>query len=410
MNINPVVLSIPIYFLLIGIELLIQQFSKKKLYRFSDAVTNISCGITQQLTGVFLIIFSLGIYQLIYEKLAVFTIPSNAFTLVFLFILVDFAYYWAHRMSHEINLFWGSHVVHHQSEDYNLSVALRQSSFQVIWMSLFYYPLALIGFNTLDFALMSALSTVYQFWIHTETIKKLGPLEYILNTPSHHRVHHGREPKYIDKNHAGVFITWDMLFGTFQKEEEKPVYGITRPVKSWNPVWVNFDHYAFMISELKNIPGIWNKIKFTFSKPGWYPEEMGGYKPAPAIDRKNYHKFETTNYPRVNYYVLFQYTIALLATALFLFNMSLFDMNEKALIVFLITITVVNCGALFEMKSWVLLAEKIRVIMYSGIMIFLGYMQGWDPLLLGIGGGYFIVSLTWLLSLNTIRGSAVSSS
>jgi len=260
MNINPVVLSIPIYFLLIGIELLIQQFSKKKLYRFSDAVTNISCGITQQLTGVFFIIFSLGIYQLIYEKLAVFHIPSNAFTLVLLFILVDFAYYWAHRMSHEINLFWGSHVVHHQSEDYNLSVALRQSSFQVIWMSMFYYPLALIGFNTLDFALMSALSTVYQFWIHTETIKKLGPLEYILNTPSHHRVHHGREPKYIDKNHAGVFITWDMLFGTCQKEEEKPVYGITRPVKSWNPGWVNLDHYAFMISELKHIPGMGGSI------------------------------------------------------------------------------------------------------------------------------------------------------
>ena len=240
------------------------------------------------------------------------------------------------------------------------------------------------------------------------TIKKLGPLEYILNTPSHHRVHHGREPKYIDKNHAGVFITWDMLFGTFQKEEEKPVYGITRPVKSWNPVWVNFQHYAFMISELKNIPGIWNKIKFTFNKPGWYPEEMGGYKPAPAIDRENYHKFQTLNHPRVNYYVLFQYILALLATALFLFNMSLFDINEKALIVFLITITIVNCGALFEMKNWVLFAEKVRVVLYSGIVIYLGYMQGWDPLLLGIGGAYLILSIAWLLSLNTTQRSAVS--
>ena len=224
MNINPVVLSIPIYFLLIAIELLIQQFSKKKLYRLNDAVTNISCGITQQLTGTFLIIFAIGIYQLIYEHLAIFIIPSNAFTLILLFVLVDFAYYWAHRMSHEINLLWGSHVVHHQSEDYNFSVALRQSPLQVIWTSFFYLPLALIGFNTLDFALMVALSTVYQFWIHTETIKKLGPLEYIFNTPSHHRVHHGRDPKYIDKNLAGVLITWDMLFGTFQKEEEKPCY------------------------------------------------------------------------------------------------------------------------------------------------------------------------------------------
>ena len=322
MNINPVILSIPIYFLLIAIELLIQQFSKKKLYRLNDAVTNISCGITQQLTGTFLIIFAIGIYQFIFEHLAIFNIPSNAFTLILLFILVDFAYYWAHRMSHEINLLWGSHVVHHQSEDYNFSVALRQSSLQVIWTSFFYLPLALFGFNTLDFALIAALTTVYQFWIHTETIKKLGPLEYIFNTPSHHRVHHGRDPKYIDKNHAGVLITWDKLFGTFQKEEEKPCYGITRPVKSWNPVWANLDHYVFMWSDIKKIGSLQNKIKYIFKKPGWYPEELGGYQAAPLVDKNNYEKFETRSFPAVNYYVLFQYILTLASTAFFLFNKS----------------------------------------------------------------------------------------
>ncbi len=403
MNINPVVLSIPIYFLLIAIELLIQQFSKKKLYRLNDAVTNISCGITQQLTGTFLIIFAIGIYQLIYEHLAIFIIPSNAFTLILIFVLVDFAYYWAHRMSHEINLLWGSHVVHHQSEDYNFSVALRQSSLQVIWTSFFYLPLALIGFNTLDFALMVALSTVYQFWIHTETIKKLGPLEYIFNTPSHHRVHHGRDPKYIDKNLAGVLITWDMLFGTFQKEEEKPCYGITRPVKTWNPVWANLDHYVFMWSDLKKIRGLQNKIKYVFYKPGWYPEELGGYQAAPPVDKHHFEKFDTRSFPAVNYYVLFQFILTLAGTAFFLFNKSSFNLNESAFIVFLIIITIVNCGALFEFKNWVLSAEKVRITLFTGIMIFLSFANAWDVMLLTTGLVYFLVSMVWLFNIDLNR-------
>ena len=403
MNINPVVLSIPIYFLLIAIELLIQQFSKKKLYRLNDAVTNISCGITQQLTGTFLIIFAIGIYQLIYEHLAIFIIPSNAFTLILLFVLVDFAYYWAHRMSHEINLLWGSHVVHHQSEDYNFSVALRQSSLQVIWTSFFYLPLALIGFNTLDFALMVALSTVYQFWIHTETIKKLGPLEYIFNTPSHHRVHHGRDPKYIDKNLAGVLITWDMLFGTFQKEEEKPCYGITRPVKTWNPVWANLDHYVFMWSDLKKIRGLQNKIKYVFYKPGWYPEELGGYQAAPPVDKHHFEKFDTRSFPAVNYYVLFQFILTLAGTAFFLFNKSSFNLNESAFIVFLIIITIFNCGAFFEFKNWVLLAEKVRITIFNGMMIFLRFANAWYVMLLTTGLVYFLVSMVWLFNIDLNR-------
>ncbi len=396
MNTNPVVLSIPIYFLLIAVELLIHQFSRKKIYRIDDAITNISCGITQQLSGTFLILFGIGIYQFIYENFAILNIESNIFTLVLLFILVDFFYYWAHRMSHEINLFWGSHVVHHQSEDYNFSVALRQSSFQVIWTSLFYFPLALIGFNTIDFALMAALTTVYQFWIHTETIGRLGPLEYIFNTPSHHRVHHGRDPKYIDKNHAGVFITWDMLFGTYQKEEERPTYGITRPIKSWNPVWANFDHYSFMIKDLKKISGITNKIKYIFKRPGWYPREMGGYQPVKPVDLTSFQKYDSTTKPTINFYVLFQYLLVLGGTAFFLFNRANFTLSESAFITALIVITVVNCGALFENTKWVHFAEIMRILLFSGIAVYLSFVNSWDILLLSSGISYLFISILWL--------------
>jgi sterol desaturase/sphingolipid hydroxylase (fatty acid hydroxylase superfamily) len=392
MNLNPVVLSIPIYFLLIGIELLIQQFSRKKMYRLNDAVTNISCGITQQLTGLFFKIFSIGVYQYIFENFAVFIIPSNPLTLILLFIFVDFAYYWAHRMSHEVNIMWGAHIVHHQSEDYNLSVALRQSSFQVFWTFAFYLPLAVLGFKTLDFALMAALTTVYQFWIHTPVIKRMGWLEYILNTPSHHRVHHGRDPKYIDKNHAGVFITWDKMFGTFQKEEEPPTYGVTRPLKSWNPVWANFDHYTRMVSEMKSISGWGDKLRFILNKPGWYPKEMGGYQPAPPIDKGSYRKFDTPNSRGINYYVLYQYTIALIGTAFFLFNQASFLLSEKILFATLIIFQVVICGALFENKSWVLQTERIRIIIYSALSIYFSYLNMWNPVLLYAGIIYFIIS------------------
>jgi sterol desaturase/sphingolipid hydroxylase (fatty acid hydroxylase superfamily) len=268
MNLNPIVLSIPIFFILIGVELVVERFRHQKLYRLNDAITNISCGIGEQVTGVFMKLFVVAVYQYIYEQYAFFAIPTNWLTGIILFVAVDFFYYWFHRYSHEINLFWGGHVVHHQSEEYNLSVALRQGWLQKVFSFAFYLPLALIGFETLLFVTISSLVTLYQFWIHTKAIHKLGWLEYILNTPSHHRVHHGVNPKYIDKNHGGALIIWDRMFGTFQEEEEEPVYGVTKPLNSWNPLWANLQHFVEMIHLLKQVTGWKDKIKVLFMPPG----------------------------------------------------------------------------------------------------------------------------------------------
>ncbi|ELR68812.1 Sterol desaturase [Fulvivirga imtechensis AK7] len=400
MDINPIVLSIPIYFLLIGIELIVQQFSKRKLYRLNDAVTNISCGITQQLTGVFLKVVGVGVYVVLYENFALLRIPANWLTFIILFMAVDFLYYWAHRMSHEINLFWGGHVVHHQSEDYNLSVALRQGSFQILWTFMFNLPLAIIGFDPVNFVFVSALVTVYQFWIHTETIGKLGFLELFMNTPSHHRVHHGRDPKYIDKNHAGVFIIWDRMFGTFQEEEEKPTYGITKPVNSWNPVWVNLDHYIWMWGYLRKISGLKNKLKFLFYKPGWFPKEMGGYQAAPEVDKDAYKKFDTLSPTPLNLYVLFQYALALGATAFFLFQQEGFSTWEKVAFVSALIFTVSNCGALFEMKNWVWILEKVRITVISAFIIAFCYYFGLNFWFIIGAIAYFATSMGWMILLN----------
>ncbi len=362
MDFNPIILSIPIYFLLIGIELLIQFFADRKLYRLSDAITNISCGITQQLTGIFLKVLGVGIYVLIFTHLRITEIPVTWWSWILLFVAADFCYYWAHRKSHEINLFWGGHVVHHQSEDYNFSVALRQGSFQIIWTFGFYLPLAIVGFDPTQFVIASALVTIYQFWIHTETIGKLGWLEYVFNTPSHHRVHHGRDPKYIDKNHAGVFIIWDKLFGTFQQEEEKPVYGITTPANSWNPVWVNIDHYHKMWGDMRRMQNWKDRMRYMFFKPGWYPSYLGGYQAPGHIDREQYRKFETAFPLTTGYYVLVQYVIILALTAWFLFQLSSFSISEQAGTIGFIIWTIINCGGLFEGRVWAAWSEYLRLI------------------------------------------------
>ncbi len=372
MDINPIILSIPLYFSLIVIEWIIQLFTKKKIYRANDAITNISCGITSQIAGAFTKILAIGIYQYFYEHYSFFNIQENWWSFLLLFVGVDFCYYWAHRSSHEVNFLWnGGHVVHHQSEDYNFSVALRQSSLD-IWTLWFYIPLALIGFDTLSFVFVKALNLIYQFWIHTETVKKLPrPIEWIFNTPSHHRVHHGRNPKYIDKNHAGVLMLWDRLFGTFQKEEEKPTYGITIPSQSWNPVWVNFQPYFTMFNQVYHTPGWSNKIKVLAYKPGWRPQELGGYQSAPEIDHKNYSKFNLHPTPQLAYYVLSQFAILLGVTTYFLFQINEFELLNKLYISGFLIWSVAQLGLLLEDKRAYLWAELPRALAFiTGIIYF----------------------------------------
>ena len=346
-------------------------------------------------------VLAIGVYETIYSQAALFHLERSWIYWLLLFLLVDLAYYWGHRMSHEINLFWGGHVVHHQSEDYNLSVALRQSSFQVVWTFAFSLPLAVMGFDTLDFALVSAFNTLYQFWIHTEAINKMGWFETLFNTPSHHRVHHGRNPKYIDKNHAGTLIIWDKLFGTFRQEEERPTYGITKPIQSWNPVWANISHYVSMAEDLKRILTWRDKIKYLFKKPGWLPEYLGGYGAAPVVEKSTYQKYETPAPVQLNYYVLFQYIICLVTTSLFLFKQSQFSMMEKGVGAVLLSLWVVNSGVLFEKRKWVWYAEWARILAYPMMLALATYFFKLTPAFYGTALVYFSLSSIWFYRLTT---------
>lgn len=391
MNFNPIVLSIPIFFLLIGIELLYSWYKNKDLYRLGDAYANIGCGIFEQTTGLFVKVFSIGLYVLVYQHFKIWEIPINGWTIFLLFLGVDFTYYWAHRMSHEINLFWVGHVVHHQSEDYNLSVALRQGALQKIFTAPFALPLAIIGFSPEWFLYISAFNTLYQFWIHTEAIGKLGWLEYIFNTPSHHRVHHGRDPKYIDKNHAGSLIIWDRMFGTFQVEEEHPHYGITKPTGTYNPVLAHWVPIADLAKDVQKVRGI-NKLKLLFNKPGWYPPENGGVQRPPKIDATSYQKFNFAVDANRAKYLMAQFVIVLGYTAFFLFGYAQFTVGLKVFGASLILISLLILGLGFENKDFFFWPEIIRLVLF---FVFVFAIQ--KPVFLIVAGAWLFVSIIFLI-------------
>lgn len=398
MDLNPVILSIPLYFSLIGIELVYQLIKKVKIYRTNDAITNIGCGVTSQITGALWGVLSIGMYQFVFQYASIASIPNVWWSWVLLFILVDLMYYWFHRASHEINFLWNTaHVVHHQSEDYNLSVALRQSSFGGVFSMVFYLPLAVIGFDTNAFLFVKGLNLIYQFWIHTEAIDKLPKwFEYLFNTPSHHRVHHGRNPKYIDRNHAGTLMIWDRMFGTFQAEEEKPTYGVTKPTNTWNPIWANVLPIVDMAKQVSATPGFINKLKVLAYKPGWFPEEMGGYQAAPEVDKRSYVKYDTHPYLPIIRYVFFQFLIILGFTSYFLFQQSNFELEAKLAFAGFIMWSVGQLGILMENRKRWIPAEYVRLLASGGIIYFLFQ----TPIGLGVAIGFLVIFFFCLFQAN----------
>jgi sterol desaturase/sphingolipid hydroxylase (fatty acid hydroxylase superfamily) len=404
-----IVYAIPVFFLLIGIEVLVDKLKRTNYYRFNDAITNLSCGIGSQLAGkVLLGTATVLLYKYILAQgWTLFDLPSEksgspvwllAVTWVALFLGVDLCYYWFHRLAHEISVLWGSHIVHHQSEEYNLTVALRQAWFQGAFSWFFYIPLALLGFSFNMFALLASVNTLYQFWIHTKHINKLPkPIEYIFNTPSHHRVHHGVNPKYIDRNHAGSLIIWDRLFGTFQAEEEEVVYGITTQTNSWNPLWVNFDYWLDLFAHVGKAKGFKNKLKMLFLKPGWRPEELGGIIIPKEVSAASFHKYDIQVPSGLNTYIFTQYVLLLLGTTAFLVLSKDWAYWLQLSITALIVVAIVSLGGLLERKKWAIPLEVLRNVLLVIALSVLFYSNGLFMIIVAITSVVAIVSAVWVL-------------
>lgn len=264
---KPQYIAIPIFAILIAIEAFVLIRQNRSLFDRKDLWTNIGVGLISAVFGtVFALVTSVA--YLYVSSVTPLAMPMEAvWPWVLLVILDDFLYYWFHRISHESRYFWNYHVVHHSSNHYNLSVAVRQSWFGGSSHWIFYIPVAFLGFPLWAFVLVHGLNLIYQFWIHTELIGKLGPLEWIFNTPSHHRVHHGVNKQYQDKNYAGIFIIWDRMFGTFEAEEEKVTYGITNRLDSYNPLWINVHAWSETYDAFWEHPGFVNKLRILFGSP-----------------------------------------------------------------------------------------------------------------------------------------------
>ena len=375
-----IILSIPLFFLLMGVELAWSAWSHRKVYRFNDFIANLGCGIGSQVVGAFTKAIIFSVYLWTYGHARLFTLPSTALTWVVAFLLVDMLYYWFHRLSHEVNFLWAAHIVHHQSEEYNLSVALRQSWWQGLFSWWFYLPMAVIGIHPLLIFTVGAFTTLYQFWIHTKAIDRMGWLEHVFNTPSHHRVHHGSDPIYLDRNHAGTLIIWDKLFGTFQREEEEPVYGITSPLNGWDPVRANFHYWGDLIALAKRCTNVRDKLLVFVKPPGWRPAYLGGPEVPRTRDRASYRKFDTPDDVMTRRYVTIQFLLLLAVTTVFLFTHEQLPGWSERSLAGLIVLWVMDMGLMLEGHGRGLMLESFRIMFMSGIGLAIAIMdrdKGW---------------------------------
>jgi alkylglycerol monooxygenase len=343
-------------------------------YRLNDSINSISMGSLSRLQSLVILGFSGSIYEIVVARYQLAQLADDALWVwISCFILYDFAYYWKHRFGHEVALFWGSHVAHHQSEDYNLSTALRQTSVDFYGFA-FYLPFFFLGFPAEILFTVVSLNLIYQFWVHTEHVPKLGPIEWLFVTPSNHRVHHARNKIYVDRNYGGVFILWDRIFGSFQEEiaEEPAVFGLRKPLNSWNPIWANVHVYWRLTLDFVSMPGIANKLKLLFKPPGWRAESQQshcklGIEPVDLTAR-----FDPAISPFSLVYTCVQFLFTVVLSLAVLLGAASLSYSLVSLAVIYLFFSFCVAGAWLEGKEFALTLEIVRLVFLVPCLLLLG--------------------------------------
>jgi alkylglycerol monooxygenase len=316
-----VALAVPVFVSAIALEFVIDRVRGARYYHLADAINSLSCGIVSTGMRVFFGFLGLFVYEWLLHA-ALFHLPAESWgTWVFAFVFYDFCYYWQHRLGHTVGLFWATHSVHHQSEEFNLTTALRQPGTGAFTNWIFYLPMALCGIPIGVFLLTGVIQLFYQFWPHTRLIGRLGILDRWIQTPSNHRVHHAQNDIYLDKNYVGVFLVWDHLFGTFQEErdDEPCIYGVRGQLKSWNPVWANLHYWWLMAADCRHARRWRDKLRVWIAPPGWRPPDVAARFPKTEYDP--YRDFSRYDPPRnlaLSVYVSVQFLAILAANSHFL--------------------------------------------------------------------------------------------
>ena len=372
---NMLLIAIPIFFVSVLLEALYGNWIKDQKHNFMDTISSLSSGITNllyDLLGLGIIIVS---YSFLYEYVMIFSIQESVLLYIVAFICIDFASYCHHYLKHSVNIFWNQHVIHHSSEEFNLACALRQSITNNLGVGiLFLLPAALCGVPPKVISIIAPLHLFGQFWYHTRHIGKLGFLEYIIVTPSQHRVHHAINPEYIDKNLGAIFCVWDRAFGTFQEElDEVPcVFGTLKPVRTWNPVLINFIHLWGLIQDAWNTRNWNDKLKLWFMPTGWRPDDVSKKIPRHIVtdvyDQKKYspqygfkHKLMT----------IFQFMCINIMSFLFLYNFSDLDLFSRTAYMILIFSTIFGFTSMMDGYKWGFIFEIIRSLAGLAIILYL---------------------------------------
>ncbi len=392
--------AIPFFILLMLAEILYGYFAKQQRYQLMDTVSSISSGMTniiKDCLGLGIIIVS---YPYLLEHFAITEIKATWLVWLIAFLVLDFAGYWNHRLSHHINVFWNQHVIHHSSENFNLACALRQPISNLIgYFPLFLIPAAFLGIPHKVVAILAPIHLFAQFWYHTQHIGKLGWLEYVMVTPSQHRVHHAINPEYIDKNLGQVLCIWDRWFGTFQEEldDVAPQYGVLKPASTWNPIHINFQHIWRLMRDAWHTKNWSDKLRIWFMPTGWRPEDVEKTHPRPIIeDVYGFKRYNTPASTRLKGYALFQ-LIATLVMLLFMFyNYSQIGFDGLLLFGAFVFLGIYGYTSLMDRARYAYLIEIFRGIAGMGYILLNNDWFGIDIFINGgsqLVFGYFFITV-----------------
>ena len=382
MNLSPsqvIVLATPVFILLIAAEAAWGFWRGRNTYRLNDAINSISLGMLSQVSGVLTRLFRIGIYTAVFGWVSVWhnePFWTSPVGWVLALVFYDFCYYWLHRAGHEVAVFWAAHVVHHQSQDYNLSTALRQTSSGALLGWIFYLPMAIAGVPPKVFAVVALIDLLYQYWVHTEHVGKLGWFDRWFCSPSNHRVHHAVNDRYLDRNYGGILIVWDRLFGSFREEGEKCVYGTRSPLDSWDPLWSNAEVYWALAKDSWHAKSWADKLRVWIKPPGWRPADVAARFPRPAFSMEGVRRYHPPMTRAMAWFAGVQFLGILAGVAVFLWHADRLPMAQSAVWLAALTASIWAVGAAMQGR----IGMTLVLLVQAGALATATSAQGWVEL------------------------------
>ena len=349
-----IVLATPVFLALIALEFGVGLARGRNTYRLNDALNSLGLGVMSQVTGVFGRLLRIGLYTLAFDHVALVRLDAaSPWVWLFGLLAYDLCYYWLHSAGHRVAVLWAAHAVHHQSEDYNLSTALRQTSSGFLLGWLFYLPLAVAGVPPLVFGVVALVDLLYQYWVHTQQIGRLGWFDRWFCSPSNHRAHHAVNERYLDRNYGGILIVWDRLFGTFTEEDdaEPCVYGTRSPLRSWNPLWANLQVYRDLALDSWRAASWADKLRVWLKPPGWRPADVARRWPKPAFDLAAMTRYDPSVSPARQWLAGALFLLALGATSVYLWFSHELTLRDQVLGAVGIVVLLWAIGALTQPRT-----------------------------------------------------------